>query len=87
MATATKSKLATQKLDMMGVLALALELTAIEQEALIMALQSRLHLKQNPLHPGWKAELERRSADLDNGKDPGIPASEVRRMARKIIDG
>jgi putative addiction module component (TIGR02574 family) len=38
------------------------------------------------LHPAWKDELRRRSAQLDAGEVTPIPWDEVRRLGREALD-
>jgi putative addiction module component (TIGR02574 family) len=39
-----------------------------------------------PLHPDWEAELARRAADLDSGRDTAIPMEQVMAQVRAMIE-
>jgi len=70
----------------------------VEAEALELSVQDRARLARRLLESlddqvddpeevdrAWKAEIERRVADLDSGKVDLIPGDEVLREARKIL--
>lgn len=74
----------TTQLD--NVIADAMKLRPEERSELLERLVESFR-PEPPLHPSWKAELERRVAELDAGLVKSIPAEEVFAEMRKVIDG
>lgn len=67
-----------------AVLAEALKLSAEDRAELIDRIAATL--VHEPLHPAWEAEIARRVADMEAGRDHGIPADEaMARLSAHII--
>jgi putative addiction module component (TIGR02574 family) len=58
----------------------ALRLSPAERELLAGQLFDSLETNDPDSETAWQAEIERRSADLDQGKVKAIPWAEARRM-------
>ena len=62
----------------------ALALPSEERFQLIEALIAADQI-QPPFDESWRAEIHRRSEELDSGAVPGIPWSEVRQRLRRQV--
>ncbi|MEY2893550.1 MAG: hypothetical protein RJA98_3458 [Pseudomonadota bacterium] len=67
-----------------ALLAEAMKLSPEDRAELIDRLVPTL-LPHEPLHPEWQAEIARRVADMDAGRDLGIPAEEAMAQLRAHI--
>ena len=52
---------------------------------LLVRLSEDLHASDPEIEAAWKAEIDRRIEEIQNGKVQGIPGEEVSARIRKII--
>jgi putative addiction module component (TIGR02574 family) len=60
-------------------------LTSEERSQLMEYLLIDAQQEPVEISPAWIAEIERRAADRESGRDPGVPWEEVRKNMRDIL--
>ena len=69
-----------------AVLELALKLSAAERAEVIDGITTSLKDDEDiPLHPEWRAEIERRVEDIVSGKTKGIPIGKAMKTLRSSL--
>lgn len=64
----------------------ARKLSPADQERLVVMLLAEAAKGPDPANDeAWKAETRRRIADIESGREKGIPGEQVRAKARKIV--
>jgi putative addiction module component (TIGR02574 family) len=63
----------------------ALALPQDERAELVVLLTESLDPLPSSLHPGWKAEIRRRAAELDPGQVKPIPWYEIERETKALL--